>query len=130
MRIIFKWHQLSCRIKIFLLWYITTLLITSKIIRPVEKEGWSSNICKLWDSSCFGILRKSFLMILLVIRLKGGRNQFFGLELGPKVRQLPQIHIWRTTARRKMVVLPKWQQDMVYFGWSKICIPLRETEVL
>ena len=85
--------------------------------RPVEERRWSSSFCKLRNSSCFGILRRSILRINLVIRLKDERNQ------------LPKIHILLTSGQRKLVD-PSWSQDSNYYVWSETCIPLRQQEVL
>ena len=53
------------------------------------------------QSSCFGILRGSFLRTDMLIKLKCGQNQIFDLKLSPKVPKLAKIHISRTASRRK-----------------------------
>ena len=49
-----------------------------------RKGDLLSTFCKIWDSDYFEILRRSILRIGLVIRLKGGWNQFFGPKFWPK----------------------------------------------
>ena len=95
-----------------------------------KREGeWSSNYCKLQDSCCFAILRESILKLDLVIRLKERWNQFLGPKLSPKVPKLPKLHISQTARHRKLVDPSKWPQKWIYYGCSKICIPLRQPEV-
>ena len=70
--------------------------------RRVEERGWSSDYSKLWDSSCFGIFRVSNYRIDLVIRLKGGRNPFWGPILGPKAPKFPK------SISREPLVVESW----------------------
>ena len=56
-------------------------------------------------------------------------NQLFGPKLDPKIPKLSKIHISRNTGTRKLVENSKWPQDMIYNGWSKICVPLKQSEV-
>ena len=75
--------------------------------------GWSSNVCKLRDSSCFGILTGSLFRINLVIRLKGGRNLFLGQNLALKPQNFP-----KSISRKPFVVeswLPPQNDRKIYF---------------
>ena len=39
------------------------------------------------------------------------------------------MHISRTTGRIKFFDLSRWPQDLIYYGFSWTCIPLRQPEV-
>ena len=39
------------------------------------------------------------------------------------------FHISWTTGRKKLVDLSKWPEEWIYYGCSKICIPLRQVQV-
>ena len=93
--------------------------------RPVEEEGDSPIFANFRDSSYFGILSKVCLKDWLDDQAESGKNQFFGPRVVSKVSKLSNIHISRTTGRRKFVDNSKWPQDMIYYGWFKMCIPLR-----
>ena len=97
--------------------------------RPTEEGEWLSDLCKLRDSSCFGIFRGSIFRIDLVIKVKDKLNPYFGSKLGPKAIKLFKIHISPTVRRRKLVDPSKWTQDLIYYGCSKICIPLQQPKV-
>lgn len=99
---------------------LCTIPITGFI--PVKEggDGWMSNYCKLWDSSCFGILRRSVFRIDLRIRPKIGR----------KSPNLPNIHISQTTDCRELVNPPKITARMDSLYVSKdMHTTLRQPEV-
>ena len=101
----------------------------TQLIKTSRGWWWSSSFCKLRDNSCFGILRESILSVGLVIILKEGPNICFGAKYGLKAPKLPKILISRIDGCKKLVDLSKWPQDLTYYGWSRICIVLRQSKV-
>ena len=91
--------------------------------------GGSSNFGKIRDSSCFGILRGSIFRIDLAIRLKGGRNPFFGPKLDPKAPKLLKIHISQTIGPRKLFDPQDDRKTYFIMGVLRYVYPFRQPEM-